>query len=447
MKLLQFFKRDLVHEAHEWVDDGLIQTEQAEQILARYGTSLADKREHSTGYWVLSSIAALFIGLAVILVVSRNWDEIPRWLRMSTLIGLTGITQAIGVWRYHRGHCASARILLFLGSLFFGASIFLIAQIYHLGEHFPDGIFYWALGVVPLALITESVLLMILGSSLVLLWQCSEMLLGFFPWFAILFIAVKFWFAFRMRYSLLTFIAALGSATLLLEDALRHLMSPGLRVGIEHFYFSLGMLFLIFVTSRLVSLRTKRSPYVEYALASELGAMRLGILSLLIFSSQSRWSDILRHSYPPLPLLLLCSVVGMTSAALWLFPHYLADSLPTRRWWLESASTIGFATYLAVMCLIIMIDFASATMVLSIMSTFSLFTLGTWLIVRAFDKGSSAYFYTGIGVLLITALIRYVDLIGGYVGSALILLISALALLVAAKVWHRWTPSIWERSQ
>ena len=33
--------------------------------------------------------------------------------------------------------------LFFLGNLFYGASIILVAQIYHLGEHMPDGVFWW----------------------------------------------------------------------------------------------------------------------------------------------------------------------------------------------------------------------------------------------------------------------------------------------------------------
>ena len=36
--------------------------------------------------------------------------------------------------------------LFFLGNIFYGASIILIAQIYHLGEYMPDGVFWWDTG-------------------------------------------------------------------------------------------------------------------------------------------------------------------------------------------------------------------------------------------------------------------------------------------------------------
>ena len=38
-----------------------------------------------------------------------------------------------------------------LGTLFFGAGIWLVAQIYHIDEHFPNGFLIWGLGALALA--------------------------------------------------------------------------------------------------------------------------------------------------------------------------------------------------------------------------------------------------------------------------------------------------------
>lgn len=68
-------------------------------------------------------------------------EDIPRAVRMWGLIILTMATHGFALRKYLSGdHSGSAGIFLF-GNIFFGASIILIAQIYHLGEYMPDGIF------------------------------------------------------------------------------------------------------------------------------------------------------------------------------------------------------------------------------------------------------------------------------------------------------------------
>jgi hypothetical protein len=46
------------------------------------------------------------------------------------------------------------------------------------------------------------------------------------------------------------------------------------------------------------------------------------------------------------------------------------------------------------------------------------------------------YFYTGVGVILILALLRYADLVGDYVGGSLLFLFFAGVLFGAAHFWR-----------
>jgi len=60
---------------------------------------------------------------------------------------------------------------------------------------------------------------------------------------------------------------------------------------------------------------------------------------------------------------------------------------------------------------------------------------GIWLILRGSHSGVSHYFFLGIVTILLTALMRYIDLIGEYVGGAILFILLAVVLLAAAKYW------------
>ena len=92
MRLVRLLKRDLAREVSDWAGEGLISTPQAERICARYGVDYYHQESHSFGYYVLVGLGYLFIGLAVITLLSANWEQIPRAVRMLGLIGVSGGT-------------------------------------------------------------------------------------------------------------------------------------------------------------------------------------------------------------------------------------------------------------------------------------------------------------------------------------------------------------------
>ena len=108
---------------------------------------------------MLIGLGYLFIGLALITSIGANWDNIPRAARMSGLLILTLATNLLGLHSF-RSARKSAVMWFFLASLFYGASIMLIAQIYHIDEHYPDGILWWVSRGAALAVLTESTLIM-----------------------------------------------------------------------------------------------------------------------------------------------------------------------------------------------------------------------------------------------------------------------------------------------
>ena len=72
----------------------------------------------------------------------------------------------------------------------------------------------------------------------------------------------------------------------------------------------------------------------------------------------------------------------------------------------------------------------------AIATNLMLVVTGVWLIRRGIDDAITHFFYTGVGVLLLTALLRYFDLIGDYIGGAILFMIAATVLFGAARYWR-----------
>ncbi|MCG8564849.1 MAG: DUF2157 domain-containing protein, partial [Desulfobacterales bacterium] len=210
MGMIRLFKNDLVREIRDWESKAIIDGDQARAICREYGMDYDAPRKR--GYLVLMVLGYLFLGLTAITLVAANWEEIPRALRMAALMGLTLAVQGYGLVKFRRGEPSAGVALLFLGSLFYGASIMLIAQIYHIGEHYPDGIFYWALGVLPLVFVTRSRLNALFCLMLATLWMMVETETGFFPGAYPLFALSGIWHAWVRKDSALLFICSLIGA-------------------------------------------------------------------------------------------------------------------------------------------------------------------------------------------------------------------------------------------
>ena len=107
---------------------------------------------------------------------------------------------------------------------------------------------------------------------------------------------------------------------------------------------------------------------------------------------------------------------------------------------IHHASTISFTLFYCICNIIILFSLPKSTLTLSlilqILTNLALLLTGIWLIIKAYRTSSSAAFYMGIAVLLITALLRYIDLIGDYIIGSLVFFIAGLIMYVAARIWR-----------
>lgn len=146
------FKQNLQREIPLWVKEGLISPETAETLIKRYPVA---KRSMTQ---TLALLGVILLGIGVILFFAANWQLMPRILKIAVVVFSFTFSYASGYYlRYHKGtYPKVGYALLCLGSLLYGASIWLIAQIFHLQAEESLGFLLWYLGVMPVAFLFRS---------------------------------------------------------------------------------------------------------------------------------------------------------------------------------------------------------------------------------------------------------------------------------------------------
>lgn len=111
-----------------WVDKGFIDAAAASAMIREYDSRPAS---FSLGR-VLAVMASALIGVAILLFVASNWDEIPRIVRLAGIVALIWAFYLGGAYAQVRGHTIAAAALLLLGTVSFGGAVSLVAQMYNI---------------------------------------------------------------------------------------------------------------------------------------------------------------------------------------------------------------------------------------------------------------------------------------------------------------------------
>lgn len=450
MRLIRLLKNDLTKETALWVEKDLISEPQAVNICKEYGADYYAHEQNNFLLSLLTIIGFIFIGIALIVLIGHNWDEIPRAIRMAGLLGVTTFTQLFAWKRYSK----TGEIGLFLlGNLFYGASIILIAQIYHLGEHMPDGVLWWALGSLPFALITRSSALMLFTLILGIIWCVIEASSGFIPLTFPVFICSAIWVLWRGNISLillLTSLFALGlsvdySFALLLEY-LSASDNNALVYGVffyeplQHFSeeLTIAVSLMVLYYSFALYIESSRSVKAQdYSVLIRLWVLRFSLILLIVYSFEESWREFISHNWNGLASMLIYVIV-ILSIACWLaykakalkgVASVCATLLAPFMVWLITDALISQETEINWLSII--------PLVAQVLTNIVTVVVAVTLIVRGISNGVRAYFFLGILTLIIIAYSRYFDMIGSYIGAAVLFLVFAFILLGAAQYWKK----------
>ncbi|MBI5075867.1 MAG: DUF2157 domain-containing protein [Nitrospirae bacterium] len=172
------FLRKLRVEMGSWIEKGFISYEQRDKILSHYNTVSEVQTKAGSGrlITVVSVLGSILVGLGIILFVASNWHLIPKIgklaLLFSTMIGAYGAGYYM---RYVRqNYVKVGASLIFLGTMAYGANIYLIAQIYNISVHYPNGELLWVLGTLPLAYLLRFRTILTLALVNLLIWLGME---------------------------------------------------------------------------------------------------------------------------------------------------------------------------------------------------------------------------------------------------------------------------------
>ncbi len=141
----------------QWFREGTITGEQADKMLS---DSIAYRKEQTSNKIVgsMSTIGSVLLGIGALLFVASNWVVIPDLIKILILVGSTLSAFWAGYYfQYQRQNLPkTGAALIFLGALLFGATVFLIAQMYNINVDNYVLVSVWILGVLPFVYVLSS---------------------------------------------------------------------------------------------------------------------------------------------------------------------------------------------------------------------------------------------------------------------------------------------------
>jgi uncharacterized membrane protein len=156
-----------------WVTQGVITPTQANAIRQLYPESSGAL---PWGMLIFSGIGAIVIGLGVVLLLAYNWHAIPKVSKLGLIFGALVLFHGGGLrlfqaadWRRQLGEALSV-----FGTMLFGAGIWLVAQVYHIDEHYPNGFLLWGVGGLAMAWALPSVAQGVVAAVILSIWGGTE---------------------------------------------------------------------------------------------------------------------------------------------------------------------------------------------------------------------------------------------------------------------------------
>ncbi|MEX0977958.1 MAG: DUF2157 domain-containing protein [Pirellulales bacterium] len=443
----------LDEELRQWSSAGLIDAAAAEGIRGSYETvATSGQRKHALARLALQGIASLLVGLAVLLLIGYNWDRLYWGIKLALIFSSVAGTHALALYlRTSTSAQRAAEAVFFLGCMFYGAGIWLVAQVFHLDAHYPDGLWWWALGVLPFALCLDTLLLHALLVGLLALWTGTEVL-GFAhlsPWWLWnwwpngayslpLLAAPGFVWAYRRSspYTLAMYVALLAWWVVLQAIAWNLQWQSVYLVGL------IGALFLIVAENHRRS-SPLAVPYRVFGMLMLGGSLIAPSFADFHREMHSTWS--LERLVPAFALLVLFLVVTGAALAFTLLLRPLGEQANhsrfvrlfeiARRQWVPLAFVLAIAA-LATLGLMPEVGVVIPTVIANL----AMLGFALWLMHAGLHDEQGVTFAAGVIYFLMWTIFRYIDLFGDYggmLGAALMFFLCGAALWGLTIVWGR----------
>jgi uncharacterized membrane protein len=166
------FLKHLCKELPSWREQGWVTQENSEAILCH-----VEQQAAKTNFlaFAIAILGVLLLGSGIITYFAANWKEMSKLAKLFILLGsLYGAYLAGGYLISNEHSPKIGQACLLLGVILFGANIMLIAQIYHIDSHYPNGVLLWSLGGLLTAYLLRAQATLVAAIALATLWTGME---------------------------------------------------------------------------------------------------------------------------------------------------------------------------------------------------------------------------------------------------------------------------------
>lgn len=106
---------------------------------------------------ILITFGAILIGVGIFAFIASNWPELTKTTKVAILIIGMLITYAVGWYlREKANHQKIGDAFILLGTIFFGANLYLIAQIFNIRVDWREGMLIWLIVALAVGITTEN---------------------------------------------------------------------------------------------------------------------------------------------------------------------------------------------------------------------------------------------------------------------------------------------------
>jgi len=271
-------------------------------------------------------------------------------------------------------------------------------------------------------------LLALLSVVLALVWFFIDMQLGYFAPGLLGFLALGAYVLCVGRRSVLLLLAVFAGAGLFIETALSAWFLDGayyrFQFHAEHWPVGAAYILFVFAFSQWLNAQASNTAR-DYGAVLSLWALRFALLVAFILSYQLPWEEAIKATWSAQSV-LWTAVGGLCGAAL--LCAWRAGCLRV-----VAALALGLVAMVAA---IASSDNTYHAFAWQVLANLAVVALGIGLIRRGVHHGESHAFFLGVATVLLLALLRYADLIGDYIGTAVLFVVIAVVLLGAARFWQ-----------
>jgi uncharacterized membrane protein len=422
-------RRWIETESQSWIGSGFMEPNQAQAVLDSYESTQAIlARRGQRALFALLGIAVLMCATGLLLLIGYNWNQFPRAGKVSVIFGALALAFAGSAWAYARGRAVLGEIVAFAATLIYGNAIWLLAQVFHISGRYPDGVFWWMAGALLAACLLGSSVIGIQALLLLATWTGMETF-GFSNanyWF-LPFAAAAFWLAHRLDSRLLAFLTVLAIDLWLLVTA--------------SWAWSTRENTLVLVTllgCACYAAGTVRWGSIRFASAMAATGLATSAVSALLLTVTAYWDQSYYSATWP-ALITACVLLAITTGAMFAQrPPRLGSQVGPQ----AEFVLFGFSAVLAAWLIADGLfpgwghRWATTRGIVVFFTTMAA-VFAVWLLARGVRSESGRSFAGGAVMLVLLVLIRWIDLIGNMVASALLLFAGAAVVVGTAYFWRR----------